>query len=416
MSTLSRLGTANAYDSSLRNISARQSALANLQNQLTSGKRVASTSDDPTSAAIAERSLTRISRLAADQRALDAQSNAITLAESTLGEITDNLQAFRELVVSAGNGTQSAAERQSIAYQLSGLRDQILASSNLKDTNGLPLFGALGSTTTPFVGPQATAPDYTFAGLPGQASSQSVTIPSAMDGDSAFMLHPARDQSFNVTVATAGTGSTLRTNAVSVTNTSLVTTDSYQIQITGLDTTTSPGNTIVQYSVTDTTLGTPATTYTAAPFTTGQTANIAVSGMAGLAMTLSGTPVVGDKVNVNSNASIFSVLDNAIKDLTNAPNSNAVGQTVSQALNNIDIGMQRVSIVRGQAGDLMGRAERITANQEKRNVQLVSDRSAAEDLDMVKGISEFNNLQTGYQAALQSYAQVQKLSLFNYIG
>jgi flagellar hook-associated protein 3 FlgL len=85
-------------------------------------------------------------------------------------------------------------------------------------------------------------------------------------------------------------------------------------------------------------------------------------------------------------------------------------------LNNIDIGMQRVSIVRGQAGDLMGRAERITANQEKRNVQLVSDRSAAEDLDMVKGISEFNNLQTGYQAALQSYAQVQKLSLFNFIG
>jgi flagellar hook-associated protein 3 FlgL len=72
--------------------------------------------------------------------------------------------------------------------------------------------------------------------------------------------------------------------------------------------------------------------------------------------------------------------------------------------------------VRGQAGDLMGRAERITANQQKRGVQLESDRSAAEDMDMVKGISDFNNLQTGYQAALQTYAQVQKLSLFNFIG
>jgi flagellar hook-associated protein 3 FlgL len=416
MSTLSRLGTANAYDSSLRNISARQSALANLQNQLTSGKRVASTSDDPTSAAIAERSLTRISRLAADQRALDAQSNAITLAESTLGEITDNLQAFRELVVSAGNGTQSAAERQSISYQLSGLRDQILASSNMKDTNGLPLFGALGSTTTPFNGPQATAPDYTFAGLPGQASSQSVSIPSAMDGDSAFMLHPARDQSFNVTVNTTGASNTLRSNAVSVVDTSLVTTDSYQIQITALDTTTLLGNTIVRYSVTNTTTSALVGNFSATPYATGQAANFTVSDMPGIAMNLNGSPAVGDKVNVSPNASLFSVLDNAIKDLTSAPNSNAVGQTVSQALNNIDIGMQRVSIVRGQAGDLMGRAERITANQEKRNVQLVSDRSAAEDLDMVKGISEFNNLQTGYQAALQSYAQVQKLSLFNFIG
>jgi flagellar hook-associated protein 3 FlgL len=326
------------------------------------------------------------------------------------------LQTFRELVVSAGNGGHSAAERQSIALQLSGLRDQIIASSNLKDTNGLPLFGALGSANTPFTGPQPTAPDYTFAGLPGQASSQSVAIPSALDGDSAFMLHPVRDQSFNVTVTTVGTSNTLRSGAVTVSNAALATNDSYQLQITGLDTTTSPGNTIVQYSVTNTTLGTPATTFNAAPYVTGQIATIAVTGMSGLAMTLSGAPAVGDKVNVNPNASIFSVMDNTIKDLTSATNSNAVGQAVSQALSNLDIGMQRVSIVRGQAGDLMGRAERITANQQKRNVQLESDRAAAEDMDMVKGISDFNNLQTGYQAALQTYAQVQKLSLFNFIG
>jgi flagellar hook-associated protein 3 FlgL len=410
-SPFTRLGTANAYDSSLYNIATRQSALANLQDKLTSGKRITSASDDPTSAAIAERSLTRISRLAADQRALDSQSNAITLAESTLGDITDSLQAFRELVVSAGNGGQSAAERQSIALQLSGLRDQIIASSNLKDTNGLPLFGALGSALTPFTGPQATAPDYTFAGLPGQAASQSVAIPSALDGDSAFMLHPVRDQSFNVTVNTVGASNTLRSGTVTVSNASLVNNDSYQVQITGVSTVA--GNTTLQYSVTDATTSTLVGNYTSAPYATGQSASIALPG---LTMTLTGSPAVGDTVNVSPNASIFSVMDNTIKDLTSATNSNAVGQAVSQALNNLDIGMQRVSIVRGQAGDLMGRAERITANQQKRGVQLESDRSAAEDMDMVKGISDFNNLQTGYQAALQTYAQVQKLSLFNFIG
>ena len=114
--------------------------------------------------------------------------------------------------------------------------------------------------------------------------------------------------------------------------------------------------------------------------------------MAGLALTLTGSPAVGNKVNVSPNASIFSVMDNAIKDLTSATTSNAVGQAVGQALSNLDIGMQRVSIVRGKAGDLLGRAERITANQQKRGVQLESDRSTAEDMDMVKGISDFNNL------------------------
>jgi flagellar hook-associated protein 3 FlgL len=229
------------------------------------------------------------------------------------------------------------------------------------------------------------------------------------------MLHPVRDQSFNVTVSTAG-NNILRSSSVTVSNATLVTNDNYQIQVTAVDTTSSPGNTIVQYSVTNTTLGTPAVTYTAAPYVTGQSASIAVSGMSGLSMTLTGSPAVGDKVNVSPNASIFSVMDNAIKDLGSATNSNAVSQTVSQAISNLDIGMQRVSIVRGQAGDLLGRAERITANQQKRGVQLESDRAAAEDMDMVKGISDFNNLQTGYQAALQTYAQVQKLSLFNFIG
>jgi len=125
---------------------------------------------------------------------------------------------------------------------------------------------------------------------------------------------------------------------------------------------------------------------------------------------------VGDTVTVSPNPSIFSVLDDAIRDIGGAVNNNAAAQAVSQALHNIDLGREQVSAVRGQAGDLLGRADRITSNQEKRSIQLEADRSRAEDLDMIKGISDFNNQQTGYQAALQTYAQVQKLSLFNFLG
>ena len=424
--SFTRLGTANTYDNALRNLQTRQTALANLQENLTSGKRVVVASDDPTGAAQAERSLTRIARIASDQRALEAQRNSITAAESALGDVTDALQGFRELVVSAGNATFTPAERRSVALQLTGLRDQVFALSNRKDSNGLPLFGALGSALTPFVGPTAPPQDYTFNGLPGQTASSEVAIPSALDGDSAFMHQPARDGVYNVTVSSA-TGlippsRALRTTNVTVTNPTLVNGSSYSIAFTAVDTTTVPGTTTVTYDVTETpNVGGPFTGLTASYPTilTGDkagTGSIPITAMPGLALTITGTPAAGDTTKVDTGRSIFSVLDDAIRDIGGAGNNNAASQAVSQALFNIDIGMDRVSSERGRAGDLLNRADRITTNQEKRSIQLEADRSRAEDLDMIKGISDFQNQQTGYQAALQSYAQVQKLSLFNYIS
>ncbi len=424
--SFTRLGTANTYDNALRNLQTRQTALANLQENLTSGKRVVVASDDPTGAAQAERSLTRIARIASDQRALEAQRNSITAAEGALGDVTDALQGFRELVVSAGNAAFTPAERRSVALQLTGLRDQIFALSNRKDSNGLPLFGALGSAATPFVGPTAPPQDYTFNGLPGQAASSEVAIPFALDGDSAFMHQPARDGVYNVTVSSA-TGiippsRKLQTTNVTVTNPALVNGASYSIAFTAVDTTTVPGTTTVTYDITETpNVGGPFTGLTASYPTilTGDaagTGSIPITAMPGLTLTINGTPAVGDTVAVDTSPSIFSVLDDAIRDIGGAGNNNAASQAVSQALFNIDIGMERVSSERGRAGDLLNRADRITTNQEKRNIQLEADRSRAEDLDMIKGISDFQNQQTGYQAALQSYAQVQKLSLFNYIS
>lgn len=418
--SFSRLGTANTYDNVLKNLQSRQTALANLQENLTSGKRVVVASDDPTGAAQAERSLTRIARIATDQRALESQRNSINAAESALGDVTDALQGFRELVVSAGNAAFTASERRSVAIQLSGLRDQVFALANRTDSNGLPLFSSLGSALAPFVGPQTPPQDYTFNGLPGQAASTEVTIPFALDGDSAFMHQSARDGVYNVTV-TSATGlipesRMLQTNNVTVTDPTLVNGSGYSIGITAVDTTTVPGTTTVTYDVTETpNVGGPFVGLTAS-YPSTQTGSIPITVMPGLAMTITGTPDVGDTVTVDTSPSLFSVLDDAISNIGGAGNGNAAAQAVSQALYNLDIGMERVAAVRGRAGDLLNRAERITDNQAKRSIQLEADRSRAEDLDIVKGISDFQNQQTSYQAALQSYAQVQKLSLFNYIG
>ena len=453
--TIFRVGTANMYDNAIRNVSARQTSLVNLQENLTSGKRVVRASDDPVSAAQAERALTRISRIQTEQRALENQRNAIAQAESTMGDAIGLVQEARQLMVSAGNGTLTSNDRATIANQLQSLRDQLIAVANRTDTNGIPLLGALGSAQSPFMGPLNSTPDYLFAGQAGQTASDGVTLPNTLDGDSAFMFDAKRDGSFHAAI-TPGTstvivpGATtpsvpamgqpnraLTTSAITVaegTNfnknpaTGLAYTYSVSFSNVTLDPATNTLSATYNVSSTDPAFVPPAA-QTLNPIKIGEKGEFNINGLPpGMSMkvttlptkaldgTITLSPANGDTINISPQASVFSVIDKAIAEIKAAPNSNVAAQAISQALANVDIGLERMSNIRSYAGELLNRADRITGDQEKRSVQLESDRSRAEDLDMIKGISDFQNQQTGYQAALQAYASVQKLSLFNYIG
>lgn len=453
--TIFRVGTANMYDNAIRNVSARQTSLVNLQENLTSGKRVVRASDDPVSAAQAERALTRISRIQTEQRALENQRNAIAQAESSMGDAIGLVQEARQLIVSAGSGTLSPSDRITIANQLQSLRDQLSAVANRTDTNGIPLLGALGSAQSPFEGPLNGIPDYKFAGQAGQTASGGVTIPNTLDGDSAFMFDAKRDGSFHADI-TLGTSTVIMPGATlpsvpgagqsdRALTTSVITvaegTSFNKNPATGLAYTYSVKFSDVEFDPLNNTL---SATYnvsstdpnfvdpgdqTLNPIKIGEKGEFSINGLpAGMSMTvttlptraLDGTitpsPANGDTIKISPQASVFSVIDQAISDIKAAPNSNVAAQAIGQALANIDIGLERMSNIRSYAGELLNRADRITGDQSKRSEQLEADRSRAEDLDMIKGISDFQNQQTGYQAALQTYASVQKLSLFNYIS
>jgi len=412
MSTaLHRTSSANAYDNSIRNIANRYTDLSALQDNLTSGKRVVRPSDDPTSAAIAERALTRLSRIASDQRALESQKHAITVAESTLGSVTEALQRFRELVISAGNSAISSSQREGIAVELQGLREQVFDLANTRDSDGQPLFNALGSALKPFVGPTPQPQDYTFNGLPGQTPASAVAIPFALDGDAAFMLSPKVDGAFNV--SNSNTASTLQASGVTVTTPSAVTGSTYQISnLTVIDDPVA-GTSTVTYSLLVDGVADPSSPITSAPYFT--SANSIPISLPGISLTLTGTLSASDSFTLQPSPSIFSVMDDAIRDIGSATTNSTAAQAVAQALHNIDIGMKNISAVRSQAGELLNRADRISNIQQDRSLQAEAERSRAEDLDMVQGISDFNNQQTGYSAALQTYAKVQQLSLFDYI-
>ena len=413
-SSFFRVSTANMYDSSVRNLSTRQKTLVDLQENLTSGKRVVRPSDDPVAAAQAERALTRISRIQTEQRALEVQRNAITQAETTLGDAIGLVQEMRQLMVGAGGGALKNEDRKTYANQIQGLQEQLRDVINRKDTNGIPLLGALGSALQPFTGPLTGSPDYQFIGQPGQASSDSTSIATTVDGHAALMFDPVRDGIYGASV-TQAPGSSLVTSAVTTSNRDVLAGAGYELQIGGV--TTSGGNTQVQYSLTKNGVAVPGGPFTASAVT-GQPIPITITdgGVSVMNFSLQGTPVVGDKVGLQPSPSLMSSIDSAIKGITNATSSTQAAQTVSQALAHMDAGIERLSNIRGYAGELLNRADRITGDQESRSIQLEADRSRAEDLDMLKGISDFQNANVGLEAALKSYAQVQRLSLFNYVN
>ena len=163
-------------------------------------------------------------------------------------------------------------------------------------------------------------------------------------------------------------------------------------------------------------VGGPYNNITASFPTSSSGGSFTVSAMPGLSMTVTGTPAVGDTMTVTPSDSVFSTLEIAANDIGSAANQNAATQAVGQALNNISIALAKVSAVRGEAGTMMQNAQTITTNNGNLTIQEQTDQSNAENVNMVQTISEFQSQQTAYQAALASYAQIQKLSLFNYIS
>lgn len=399
--TATRLASATTYDNAVRQLTTRQSQLSKLQEQLSASKKVLRPSDDPTGAAQAERAITRMARVSADQRALELQRNAVSTAESTLGSATAAMAEFRTLVVNAGNAALSAADRATIAQRLTTLRGQLLGYANAQDSNGQSLFGGLGSTAAPFVD---NGGGVRFDGIAGQAGAASDTaIPSMLDGHATWMDVPTGNGVFTVGQA-AGTRN-VYSDAGKVIDPSALTGHGYRIAF-------SVANGVTTYDVIDTT--TQATLKSGQPYTAGQAIEFA-----GISLTASGVPADGNALTVapSGKTSLFGVLDQAIAGVKDGSNSSGqLAQNVAQSLVQIDAASARLSASRGRAGDLLNQVDSISERQSSRSLQLEADRSRAEDLDTIQALSDFKTQQTAYSAALGSYAEIQKLSLFNFIG
>jgi flagellar hook-associated protein 3 FlgL len=396
-----RLSTANAYDSSLDTLTRRQAELNQAQTQISSLKRVNRASDDPAAAARAERALAALLRTQASQRAIDASRNATTQTESALGDATDLLQQAREALVASGNATYTDAERKSLAAQLRNIRAQLLSVANRDDGSGGYLFGGQGSSAPPFVD---AAGGVRFAGAPGETvAADPDAMPLASDGAATWLQAQSGNGVFE-TRALASNGSAW-IDAGRVTQPAAVTGSTYTVQF-------AVASGVTTYSVLK---DGAATAQSNVPYASGQAIEID-----GQAVTVSGQPAAGDRFELRPSSptlSAFDVLDRVAGELeTPGKSGGQVMQTTASGLRDIDASLGALQAARSRAGDALNRIDAATGRLDAQAVAQKGERSAAEDLDMVQAISDFQNQQTSYDAALKAYSMVQRLSLFQYLN
>jgi flagellar hook-associated protein 3 FlgL len=401
-----RLSTANIFDASIATLQRRQQQMQNAQVQLTSGKKIANASDDPTGAARSERAMATISRVDANQRALEASRNGTTLGEAALGDANELLQQMRETMVSAGNASYSDSERVGLANKIAGLRDQLLAIANRGDGAGGFLFSGQGSSDPPFLD---QAGGVRFNGMSGSIQTGNIdSFPLTVDGRMAFEQARSGNGNFEtIPKPNSITGAAPKgwIDAGRVADPSLLTGHSYQINFSG----TAPGTT---YDVLD--LDTGASVQSGL-YATGKAITFD-----GMAVTLTGALADGDQFDLapsTNSLKLFDVLDRTVAELRMPLRSGAeITQSNSGRVRDIDAVMVNLQNVRSQLGERLNNLDGTEGRMAALKQYNQAERSAAEDLDMVQGISDFQNQQNGYDTALKTYAMVQRMSLFQYIN
>ncbi|HEX3141051.1 MAG TPA: flagellin, partial [Rhizobacter sp.] len=138
-----------------------------------------------------------------------------------------------------------------------------------------------------------------------------------------------------------------------------------------------------------------------------------------LSATVTGVPATGDQFDLTpstADLNLFTALDQAVAALkTPLRNGAQIAQSNSTYLAAVDAAMGQLESVRSQVGETLNRIDSATGRLDDLRLASQTERTNAEGLDMVRAISDFQNKQTGYDAALKSYSLVQKMSLFNYI-
>jgi flagellar hook-associated protein 3 FlgL len=145
-----RISTQTLFESGAAKLGELQSGLVRTQQQIASGRRILTPSDDPVGAARALE--VSQSQSLNTQYGVNRQhaKSSLSAVEGTLSSVTTLLQDVKTTVVAAGNGTLSDIERGFMATELRGRFEELLGLANSRDAMGNYLFSGFQTATPAF--------------------------------------------------------------------------------------------------------------------------------------------------------------------------------------------------------------------------------------------------------------------------
>jgi flagellar hook-associated protein 3 FlgL len=399
--TLYRLGEQSIID--------RQSELLAAQTQLSSGKRINAPSDDPLGAADATSIRAGISQF---QQFKDNQDHArylLNLGESALVGVIDSVQDIKERLVQAGNGSLSDNERASLATDLEGTLARLVGLANSSDGAGGYLFAGSRENTPPF------AQSGNAVSFSGDQILQKLEVASnrfqqvKFSGDALFLKIRAGNGSFTTDAANTNTGSGW-IDVGTVTNPAALTGRPYAINFTVTGGVTS-------YAVVRTNGNATTTTVASGTYTAPQ-----VIQFDGIQVTVGGTPANNDRFDVAPSPyqSLFDTVARAITTLRTPIQANGAASAqyttdLGQAQASMQQALDHLLMRRSEIGTALSELDAYGSLNDDRQLEYEKRLSVVEDLDYAKGVSDLARKQQTFEAALQSYSKVSKLTLFDYL-
>ncbi|GAB5500267.1 MAG: flagellin [Pseudohongiellaceae bacterium] len=155
-----KVATNQYFNMLTRYMGDQQGKIAELQAKLATGDNMVKPSAEPDLAAQSLQLRSTIKRQETFLQNLTALDSRLQQQETAISGMEKMLVRMQELAVRAANDTYSALDREAIAVEVRGYRDEILALANSRDGNGNYYFSGIKSTTRPFVENQSGAVDY----------------------------------------------------------------------------------------------------------------------------------------------------------------------------------------------------------------------------------------------------------------
>jgi flagellar hook-associated protein 3 FlgL len=400
-----RVSTNEFYRTSGLSMMQRQRDLLDTQAQISSGKRINSPSDDPVGAAQAASTRTALSQFDQFKSNQDRASYLLNLGESTLGQFVDTAQTVKERLIAAGNGSYSNADRLSLATDLKGILSQMVGLANASDGGGGYLFAGSREATTPFT-QSGLGVSFNGDSTPLQLEVSTNRVQQVKNtGDDAFLKVRAGNGTFTTSAASTNTGSGV-IDPGTVLNPAQLTGSSYTIAF-------SVAGGVTAYQV--------VRASDSAVVASGNYTAPASIDFDGQHVAISGTPANGDSFQVApaNYQSIFDTVAGAIQLLSKGVATDADMAQLQTRLSglgaSLDQALDHLSLKRAEYGSALSELDADAQLNDDREVQYKTRLSSLEDLDIAQAATDLSQRQTTFQAALQSYSAISKLSLFNYL-